>query len=483
MKSEDVSIKTHLCSAYVVIVAAFLFGNWLPSYTPTEPGDPWSNVGITYLTCYSYLTASCTLCLTVISVSCARMDAIETKSTLSVKQMFMRYISHEMRTPLNVACLGMKILHDELKRLGLLSLLETAMDTQKACQTSIDILNDLLLYDKIASGLMTLEKRLLDPLDFTTKVLRPFNLQARETGIDLQLEPSAALTSLTTSVRLLVDPYKIAQVIRNLVSNALKFTSPNGSVRLLLSVDGGIEGSDSGDADMEIGRMNSTTSFLNLALGRSPLRPSVVYAETNHLVISVQDFVTKQIVEQHGGTISVFSKGEGEGSVFTVRLPCIVGSDDGEEDLFDFEQESKRKLSDTKSSRLMRSSFLKSFNDMVCPTGVDQAAVAVTNPSSLLPLLESAIADAPESVSGLETVHKLRVLVVDDSDMNRKMVCKVLSATNEFYCEQAVDGSEAVEMVRRQLSRRTAEEAADAAAASTIDDEVSIVRNYSSEDD
>lgn len=79
MKSEEVSIKTHLCSAYVVIVAAFLFCDWLPSYFPTNPGDPWSNVGLTYLTCYSYLTASCTLCLSVISVSCARMDAIETK--------------------------------------------------------------------------------------------------------------------------------------------------------------------------------------------------------------------------------------------------------------------------------------------------------------------------------------------------------------------------------------------------------------------
>ena len=89
----------------------------------------------------------------------------------------MRYISHEMRTPLNVACLGMKILHDELKRLGLFSLLETAMDTQKACQNAIDILNDMLLYDKIVSGLMTLEKRLFDPLDFTAKVLNPFQLQ------------------------------------------------------------------------------------------------------------------------------------------------------------------------------------------------------------------------------------------------------------------------------------------------------------------
>ena len=91
--------------------------------------------------------------------------------------MFMRYISHEMRTPLNVACLGMKILRDELERLGLLSLLETAIDTEKSCKTAVDILNDMLLFDKIVSGLMTLEKRLMDPLDFITKVMHPFHLQ------------------------------------------------------------------------------------------------------------------------------------------------------------------------------------------------------------------------------------------------------------------------------------------------------------------
>ena len=113
----------------------------------------------------------------------------------------MRYISHEMRTPLNVACLGLKVLHDELKRLGLLSLLETAIDTQKACQTSIDILNDLLLYDKIASGLMTLEKRLLDPLDFTAKVLRPFNLQVVRVSF-----PSLSLNEKTNQCPSLTSP-------------------------------------------------------------------------------------------------------------------------------------------------------------------------------------------------------------------------------------------------------------------------------------
>ena len=87
---------------------------------------------------------------------------VSLQKLLSVKQMFMRYISHEMRTPLNVACLGIKILRDELERLGLLSLLETAIDTEKSCKTAVDILNDMLLFDKIVSGLMTLEKRLFD---------------------------------------------------------------------------------------------------------------------------------------------------------------------------------------------------------------------------------------------------------------------------------------------------------------------------------
>ena len=113
--------------------------------------------------------------------------------------MFMRYISHEMRTPLNVACLGMKILRDELERLGLLSLLEVAVDTEKSCRTTVAILNDMLLFDKIVSGLLILEKRLIDPFDFISKVLSPFRLQ-----VELPQQPFS-LTSCNlriSSVRL-----------------------------------------------------------------------------------------------------------------------------------------------------------------------------------------------------------------------------------------------------------------------------------------
>lgn len=166
--------------------------------------------------------------------------------------------------------------------------------------------------------------------------------------------------------------------------------------------------------------------------------------------------VTKQIVEQHGGTISVHSKGEGEGSVFTVRLPCFLGDDhDADEELFDMEQEpNRRKLSETKTSRLLRSSFVNAFNNIE-PRGSHGAGTDSSNtspPQERQPfhVRMNAVAD---SVLEIHPVSSLRVLVVDDSDMSRKMVCKVLNATREFHCEQAVDGSVAVDMVRNQLCR------------------------------
>ena len=75
LNEKDITIESYLCSAYVVIVVIFLLGDWVPLLVPTEPGDPWSNVGVSYLTSYSYLMASCTICLTVISTRCASIDA------------------------------------------------------------------------------------------------------------------------------------------------------------------------------------------------------------------------------------------------------------------------------------------------------------------------------------------------------------------------------------------------------------------------
>ena len=50
-------------------------------------------------------------------------------------------------------------------------------DTQDSCSTAIEILNEMLLYDKIVNGLMTLEKVNSSPQEFVTKTINPFRSQ------------------------------------------------------------------------------------------------------------------------------------------------------------------------------------------------------------------------------------------------------------------------------------------------------------------
>ena len=125
---------------------------------------------------YQYLMAFCTLLLTVTSSHFARVDAMN--NMVALKEMFMRYISHELRTPLSTVFMGLQIARSELDRTGQQTqLLETVADAQHSCQISIDILNDMLLYDRIVNGYMVLEERNLDPADVVKKTLRPFRVE------------------------------------------------------------------------------------------------------------------------------------------------------------------------------------------------------------------------------------------------------------------------------------------------------------------
>ena len=56
-------------------------------------------------------------------------------------------------------------------------LLETAVDAQQSCQFTVDILNGMILYDRLLSGLVTLEKCVFDPWKLVSDVTNPFRIQ------------------------------------------------------------------------------------------------------------------------------------------------------------------------------------------------------------------------------------------------------------------------------------------------------------------
>jgi len=73
--------------------------------------------------------------------------------------------------------MGLKLLKEELLHIGNAECMAIINDTQESCFVAIEILNDMLTYDKMKSGLLTLEKKKISPASFIESVVTPFNAQ------------------------------------------------------------------------------------------------------------------------------------------------------------------------------------------------------------------------------------------------------------------------------------------------------------------
>jgi len=72
--------------------------------------------------------------------------------SLSLKQVFVRFVSHEIRSPLNVVLAGLELLRADLNSGVNLSISDLIDDMQSAAETAITILNDLLNYEHMDAG-------------------------------------------------------------------------------------------------------------------------------------------------------------------------------------------------------------------------------------------------------------------------------------------------------------------------------------------
>jgi hypothetical protein len=102
----------------------------------------------------------------------SKVEAINAQLLLDMKRTFVRYVSHEIRTPLNTVSMGLKLIQDlryreqwtqeEIEK-GVAptdeDLFEMADEVKESCDIAINILNDLLLYEKMEGGLLVLERQ------------------------------------------------------------------------------------------------------------------------------------------------------------------------------------------------------------------------------------------------------------------------------------------------------------------------------------
>lgn len=151
----------------------------------------------------------------------------EAELGLIAKSEFLSTMSHEIRTPLN-SVIGMgHLLMENAPRADQLAQLQTMIFS---ANNLLGIVNDILDYNKIEAGKVTFEQIATDIAAIAGNVVNSLHTAAHDKAIGLKLNIDPKLTETV-----IADPTRIAQVMTNLVHNAIKFTS-KGEVVVELQV-------------------------------------------------------------------------------------------------------------------------------------------------------------------------------------------------------------------------------------------------------
>jgi signal transduction histidine kinase len=233
------------------------------------------------------------------------------EESLEIKRNFVRHVSHEIRTPLNVVMSGFMLLAEMRDGLGAAGA-QVLGEMQSACSAAIDILNDLLTYEKLDSDLLVLDKTVCDLSSIVEDSVRFFRIQATHADITLTLERDISLKPMVV----LADQNKLAQALRNLLSNALKFTPPTGSVNVSICSD---------EATHRVRVVVRDTGAGMTLEERRLLFKEIVQFNPNQLQggqgSGLGLFLTRHILERHGGVVGVDMDWQGPGSIFYMDMP------------------------------------------------------------------------------------------------------------------------------------------------------------------
>jgi signal transduction histidine kinase/CheY-like chemotaxis protein len=233
-----------------------------------------------------------------------------------LKDEFLATISHELRNPLN-AIMGWA----HMLQVGNLNEanMERAVETiYRNAKSQSQLVSDLLDVSRIISGKLRLDMSAVDLIYIVNAAIDSIRPAVDAKGIQLQpmLDPSAGLIS--------GDADRLQQVVWNLLTNAVKFTPKGGKIQVKVQrINSHVEivVSDSG--------VGISKEFLPYVFDR--FRQADGSTTRIHGGLGLGLSIVRQLVDLHGGSVGVESKGEGKGATFTITLPFLGVSDDQKE--------------------------------------------------------------------------------------------------------------------------------------------------------
>jgi signal transduction histidine kinase len=232
----------------------------------------------------------------------------EAEIATRLRDEFMATVSHELKTPLNSILGWARMLRagdlddDQVKKaLGTII---------KNSETQNRLIEDLLDVARIISGKLLLEFEPVDPAELLHDAIGTSTPAAAAKGIEIvQASNNDAHSAIVYG-----DRNRLMQVFSNLLTNAVKFTPEGGRIDVSIKTDG-----EHVHVSVKDNGIGIKPEFISAVFERFRQDRSTP-AQNGGLGLGLA--IVRQLVEMHGGTVSVRSEGSGKGSEFTVELPA-----------------------------------------------------------------------------------------------------------------------------------------------------------------